>query len=455
MTYIPLLSLQICKKLKSFPCSLTPPQIASAEEENVALILDFLPPEFMQAQILSISEDELEQSLLPQERLESIQEICKNLDENLGIQKLLHYFLLQAIELNASDIHFHSLKECVEIKMRIDGELENFSTLDLEYFSLLSSFIKLECLLDIHERRKPQDGKFSASFKERDFDFRLSVIPTTKGESLVIRILYKNTKELTLQELGFDQKIQEALHSPNGLILVTGPTGSGKSTTLYSMLHALKDSRKKIITIEDPVEYDVPELIQIAINEKYGFGFAQALRSILRQDPDMIMVGETRDEETLSLLIRSSLTGHLVFSTLHTNDSLSTIQRLLDMRAKPYLIASLLHLIISQRLLPRLCPHCKIEVKDANLPSPYNNQTFYESTGCSQCSNKGTKGRVLIYEALLIDHKLRELIHHNASPQHFISHLKSKNFISLSQHALQTALQGKISLSKALSLQES
>lgn len=452
MNYLPLVPLEICKKLQSFPSSLTPPQIATLEDINIPLIQEFLPLEFSKAQILVISQEDFEQTISIQERIEDIEQICQCItqDEDLAIQKLLHYFLLQAIELGASDIHFHSLKEYIEVKFRLDGELRDFATLDSEYFLLLSSFIKLECFLDIHERRKPQDGKFSAQFKDKDFDFRISVIPTTKGESLVIRILYKDTKEQTLQELGFHAKLNEEISIPYGLILVTGPTGSGKSTTLYSMLHALKKSNKKIITIEDPVEYDVPELTQIAINEKYGFGFQEALRNILRHDPDMIMVGETRDEETLSLLIRSSLTGHLVFSTLHTNDSLSTIQRLLDMKAKPYLIASLLHLIISQRLLPRLCPHCKFPIQAQDLPKKYKDFIFYEAKGCPKCRNQGYQGRVLIYEYLIVDNKLRELIHHNASQSKLLLHLKEQNFCSLFESAMKKATKAEIALSVAL-----
>ncbi|RDU68145.1 type II/IV secretion system protein [Helicobacter cholecystus] len=456
MVYYPLLPLEICKKLKTFPCSLTPPQIATIEQFNIPFILDFLPQEFRNADIKLITQEKLDQILKSQERLENIEEICQCIaqDEDLAIQKLLYYFLSQAIELNASDIHFQTLQEYVDVKVRIDGDLREFSVLPLEYFSLLSSFIKLECLLDIHEIRKPQDGKFSTNFEGRDFDFRVSTIPTIKGESLVIRILYKDTKEKTLQELGFSHQIQQILHAPYGLILVTGPTGSGKSTTLYSMLHALKDSSKKIITIEDPVEYDVKELTQIAINEKYGFGFQEALRSILRQDPDMIMVGETRDEETLSLLIRASLTGHLVFSTLHTNDALSTIQRLSDMRAKPYLIASLLHLIISQRLLPKLCPHCKTSLRVSNLPDKYKDCTFYTSKGCNKCNHKGYSGRILIYESLIIDEKLRELIHNHAPREKFTSYLKEKQFQTLFDHALQKSLNGELCIKEALHFYE-
>lgn len=459
MKYISIAPLEICKKLKSFPCSITPPQIATTQEESVTLLLDFLPQDFSEAKIFLISLEVFEQIITPVQREEEIQEICNLIaqDENLAIQKLLHYFLAQAIKLNASDIHFHSLKNCIEIKMRIDGELREFATLSQEFFLPLSSFIKLECMLDIHEMRKPQDGKFSLIFEEREYDFRVSCIPTIKGESLVIRILYKDTKEKTLQELGFDKDLQNALSMPYGLILVTGPTGSGKSTTLYSMLHTLKDSRKKIITIEDPVEYDVAELVQIAINEKYGFGFQEALRSILRQDPDVIMVGETRDEETLSLLIRSSLTGHLVFSTLHTNDSLSTIERLLDMGAKSYLLSSLLHLIISQRLLPRLCPHCKCKITHPlkKLPLKYKDQIFYEAKGCEKCNNRGYQGRILIYETLFVDEHLRELIHQHASREKLLTQLKNKGFESLFENAMQKACRGELSLSQAIAfLQE-
>lgn len=450
----PLIPLELCEKLKTLISGLNPPIISTAKSENLALFIDLLPKDFKDYTILEISEQEFH-SLLQQAKLsESIHTLCDQIsqDEDLGIQKLLNFILEEVISKNASDIHFQSQEKNTQVKIRVDGMMQDFCTLPLEIFELLSSYVKLECLLDIHEKRKPQDGKFSRSFQKEYFDFRISCIPTTKGESIVLRILYKNTKELDFKSLGFLQDLKSYLDIPYGLIFVTGPTGSGKSTTLYSMLHSLKNSCKKIITLEDPVEFDVPELTQVSINEKYGFGFKEALRSILRQDPDIIMVGEIRDEETLSLAIRASLTGHLVLSTLHTNNALSSIERLLDMNAKPYLISSILHLIISQRLVPRLCPHCKSKTQAPKhlIPQKFWDFEFYTAKGCPKCNFKGYQGRVLIYEILSLNDEIKNLIHHNYSKEKIKNALQRENFTSIFENALLKASEGLVGIEEVL-----
>lgn len=450
----PHLPLEICQKLKTLISSLNPPTISTASPNHLTLFQDLLSKDLKDFEIQVITEQEFE-SLLQKAKLnESIHTLCEQIsqDEDLGIQKLLDFLLKNAIKKEASDIHFQSQEKNAEVKIRIDGDLQEFCTLPLEIFELLSSYLKLECLLDIHEKRKPQDGKFSKIFEKEQMDFRISCIPTTKGESIVIRILYKTTKELDFQSLGFLQDLRSYLDIPFGLIFVTGPTGSGKSTTLYSMLHSLKSSCKKIITLEDPVEYDVPELTQVSINEKYGFGFKEALRSVLRQDPDIIMVGEIRDEETLSLAIRASLTGHLVLSTLHTNNALSSIERLLDMNAKPYLISSILHLIISQRLVARLCPYCKCKTSTPKelIPKKFWDSEFYTAKGCPKCHFKGYQGRVLIYEILSLNERIQSLIHHNYSKEQIKNALQKENFTSIFENALLKASEGLISIEEVL-----
>lgn len=452
MNFRPLLSIEVCQKLQTFLSSINPPLIYTTVPENVVIFKDLLPNELKDAEVCQISEEEF--NLIIQEAIfnEKIHSICRQIshDENLAIQKLLHFILDESISKQASDIHFQSQEHHAQVKIRVDGIMLDFCALPLEIFELLSSYIKLECLLDIHEKRKPQDGKFSLG--KECFDFRVSCIPTTKGESIVIRILYKHIKALDFKSLGFTQELQRYLDFPFGLIYVTGPTGSGKSTTLYSMLHSLKDSCKKIITLEDPVEYDVAELTQVSINEKYGFGFKEALRSVLRQDPDIIMVGETRDEETLSLAIRASLTGHLVLSTLHTNDALSSIERLLDMNAKPYLISSILHLIISQRLVHKLCPHCKtkISVPKSLIPQKFWDCDFYSAKGCNQCQFRGHKGRILIYEILPLNQEIKSLIHQNSPKEKILEVLEKQGFISIFEDALHKASQGLIGFEEAL-----
>lgn len=454
MNFYPLVSIEISKKLKTLVSNLNPLTISTAQPQNLSLFLDFLPKEFQTFELQEITEQEFELAMQQAQLITQIHLLCNQIsqNENLGIEKLLDFILSKAITKQASDIHFQSQEKNTEVKIRIDGALQEFCILPLDNFELLSSYLKLECLLDIHEKRKPQDGKFSRFFAEDTFDFRVSCIPTTKGESIVIRILYKNTKDLDFQSLGFLQDLRSYLDIPFGLIFVTGPTGSGKSTTLYSMLHALKDSCKKIITLEDPVEYDVPELTQVSINEKYGFGFKEALRSVLRQDPDIIMVGEIRDEETLSLAIRSSLTGHLVLSTLHTNNALSSIERLLDMNAKPYLISSILHLIISQRLIRKLCPHCKTKIPTPKnlIPQKFWEYQFFGAAGCPKCNFKGYQGRILIYEILDVNEEIKNLIHHHYSKEKIIQVLQKQNFISIFENALLKAAQGLTSIEEVL-----
>lgn len=422
-------------------------KIATAHKPNIPLLQDLLHSSNLE--VIEISQEEFSHHLnlaLAKEKLESIL-LQINQDEDLAIQRLFDLILQEAIRYHASDLHIESSQDFAQIRIRIDSVMQELFSLSLEHFALLSSSLKLECSLDIHENRKPQDGRLARHFNGANYDLRFSSLPTAKGESLVIRILCKDHQDLNLHSLGFPKNLK--FDFPYGLIFITGPTGSGKSTTLYAMLESLKGIERKIITLEDPIEYDLSLLTQVAINEKYGFGFPQALRSILRQDPDIIMVGEIRDNESLSLAIRASLTGHLVLSTLHTNDALGTIDRLLDMQAKPYLISSLLHLIIAQRLARKLCPHCKIPHQHPPLdliPSRFHSCTFYQAKGCPKCHFKGYKGRILIFEYLHLSKECKKLISTQFCKEELKHLVQKEGFISLFEYGILQASKGQTSL---------
>lgn len=455
LTPIPTLSIQLYEKLQSFVFEENSKQIkiATCKIQNVEILKDFLTPSNKDILAVEILEEEFHYQLQKYKTQQTFEEICLQLaqDENLAIQKMLNFILQESIREQASDIHIESMKDDAQIRIRVDSIMQELFCLKEEYFSLLSSSLKLECSLDIHEKRKPQDGRFSRVFEGIFYDFRFSSLPTSKGESLVIRILCKNVQDFKLTSLGFPSDLNFNL--PNGLIFVTGPTGSGKSTTLYAMLEELKGVEKKIITLEDPIEYDLEQLTQVAICEKYGFGFKEALRFILRQDPDVIMVGEIRDQESLALAIQASLTGHLVISTLHTNDALSTLNRLFDMQAKPYLIATILHLIISQRLVRKLCPYCKTLSTHPPLdliPDHFRQHNFYQAKGCPKCHFKGYNGRILLYEILPISQKCKTLIASKAPKEDFMKLLKEERFLSLFEHGIQEAIKGHTSLEEVI-----
>lgn len=285
--------------------------------------------------------------------------------------RLLDFILLTCIEQKASDVHFESFikngESGARIRARIDGLLQEIFHFESYVLESLSSRLKLECELDITQTRQAQDGRFSRIFNDVVYDFRLSILPSFGGESIVIRILCKNAETITLQSLGFKSAhlalIAEQINANSGIVFLTGPTGSGKSTTLHAMLESIKSPQKKIITLEDPIEYHTELTTQVLIHDKYDFGFSKALRALLRHDPDILMIGEIRDKQSLDIALRASLTGHLVLSTLHANDSLSVVERLLDMGAQSYLLASSVRLVISQRLVRTLCESCKVSIE--------------------------------------------------------------------------------------------
>jgi type IV pilus assembly protein PilB len=336
--------------------------------------------------------------------------------------KLINLVILQAIQSRASDLHFEPFEEDYQVRQRVDGVLYIIATPPKHLALAVSSRLKVMANLDIAERRLPQDGRIQLSLGGKDIDLRISFLPTMFGESIVIRILDKSAVMISLDGLGLEKDqhdvIQDLIQRPNGIILVTGPTGSGKTTTLYACLNQLNDPQWKIITTEDPVEYQVNGIVQVNINEKVGLTFAKCLRSILRQDPDICMVGEIRDVETAALAIEASLTGHLVFSTLHTNDAPSTVTRMIDMDVEPFLLTSTIEAVIGQRLVRKLCMFCRegYDPSDEELRTlgltreKLDGKKVFRPRGCKECSHIGYKGRIGIYELMTLNDEVRDLI---------------------------------------------
>ncbi|RUM67747.1 MAG: general secretion pathway protein GspE [Sulfurospirillum sp.] len=363
---------------------------------------------------------ETAKSLMQQVKQEISSSDFKIENEQSAIMQLITQILKSSILHNASDIHIEPNEHDVSVRNRVDGVLREIFVLDIEVYNALASRIKILGNLDISEKRRSQDGRFSMQIGGHNYDFRLSTAPTLHGESIVMRVLDQDKILLKLEQLGMSEenlnKFQSLLNSPYGIVFVTGPTGSGKTTTLYAALNDIKDISNKIITIEDPIEYQLPLVQQMQTNDKIGYGFADVLRSVLRQDPDIIMIGETRDEETLSTAVGASLTGHLVFSTLHTNDAPSAITRMVQMGLPSYLIADSLVGVVTQRLVRKICNSCKKEHKpqivDIDKIKEYlpQNPTFYRGNGCSRCNFTGYAGRIMICEILSVDEEISNQI---------------------------------------------
>ena len=361
--------------------------------------------------------------------------------ENSGILKLIEIILKTSIQSRASDIHIEPTETNCIVRSRIDGMLSETFIFDKDIYPPMVSRMKLLSNMDIAERRRPQDGRFSAQILDKEYDFRISTLPILNGESIVLRILDKSKVIINLEDLGMHPdnfaKFKKSMKAPYGIILVTGPTGSGKTTTLYGALNDIKSVKTKIITVEDPVEYQLNMIQQVHVNEKAGLTFVSALRSILRQDPDVIMIGEIRDQETLRIAIQAALTGHLVFSTLHTNDAISALPRMIDMGIEPYLVSGALVCIEAQRLVRKLCPHCKQKITlsqkafdEVKKFIPENYQ-FYKSVGCPQCSQTGYLGREMISEILPISDHIASMVANGASKDELKSVAYEEGFIDM------------------------
>ena len=361
--------------------------------------------------------------------------------ENSGILKLIEIILKTSIQSRASDIHIEPTETNCIVRSRIDGMLSETFIFDKDIYPPMVSRMKLLSNMDIAERRRPQDGRFSAQILDKEYDFRISTLPILNGESIVLRILDQSKVIINLEDLGMHPdnfaKFKKSIKAPYGIILVTGPTGSGKTTTLYGALNDIKSVKTKIITVEDPVEYQLNMIQQVHVNEKAGLTFVSALRSILRQDPDVIMIGEIRDQETLRIAIQAALTGHLVFSTLHTNDAISALPRMIDMGIEPYLVSGALVCIEAQRLVRKLCPHCKQKITlsqkafDEVKKFVPENYQFYKSVGCPQCSQTGYLGREMISEILPISDHIASMVANGASKDELKSVAYEEGFIDM------------------------
>jgi len=380
----------------------------------------------------------------------------ENDNESPAVLKLIDIILKSAIYGGASDIHIEATEKSCVIRERVDGMLRQSFTFDKDIFNPLASRMKLLSNLDIAEKRKPQDGRFSATVSKKDFDFRVSTLPTIYGESIVLRILDKTKAMIKLEEAGMSKfcydRFAESIKVPYGIVLVTGPTGSGKTTTLYGALNAIRDVKDKIITVEDPVEYQMSGLQQVQVRANVGLSFAAALKSILRQDPDKIMIGEIRDQETLRIAIQAALTGHLVLSTLHTNDAISAVTRILDMGIEEYLVSGALVAIQAQRLVRKICKHCK---KETELPDTLlkdvvqylpENPTFYAGEGCKECGHSGYSGREMISEVLTISETFSRMIARSASKEEMTEQALKEGFINMFEDGVSKALEGKTTI---------
>lgn len=376
------------------------------------------------------------------------------------IIRLVNLIISEALRLRASDIHLEPFEDQVKLRYRVDGLLYEQTPPSKNLFPAMITRIKIMANLNIAERRLPQDGRIRIKLANREVDIRVSTIPTIYGESLVMRLLDQSFSLLDLKELGFESEtltqFKKNLQFINGIILVTGPTGSGKTTTLYSSLNLLNTAEKKILTIEDPVEYQISGINQMQVNDKIGFTFANGLRSILRQDPDIVMVGEMRDLETAQMGIQAALTGHLVFSTLHTNDSASTVARLLDMGIEDYLVASTLRCILAQRLVRRICPYCKKPYQPNRSElisigiSDVNNLTFYQGQGCQECNYTGYLGRIAIFELLNITPVIEKMITERSNASEIKNVACANGMMTLRDYGFKKVLSGVTTIDEVL-----
>ncbi len=380
--------------------------------------------------------------------------------------RLVNDILFRALQMRASDIHIHPYETRIQIRYRIDGILYDTLNLNRNVLPLVISRIKVMAGMDIAERRMPQDGRCSVRLGQREIDLRVSTVPTSYGERAVLRILDKSTGLLTLEELGFweeDRKrFDQLINRSHGVIFVTGPTGSGKSTTLYACLNRIDSKQKNIMTVEDPIEYQLEGISQMQVASKKGMTFVNALRHILRQDPDVIMVGEVRDEETASTAIQSSLTGHLVFSTLHTNDAAGAVSRLLDFNVEPYLVSSSLICVLAQRLLRRVCPNCKQpykptkhELTELGLIDRPKDTVFYVGAGCDRCFDTGYRGRIGIYELMTINEEIREMIYKKESAGAIKKKAIGSGMQTLRMDGARKALDGVTTIAEVLRVTQS
>jgi len=422
-------------------------EIAAYEhEEEEDSVLGLAEEDFQN--LVNVAVDQVEVVEEPREEISAM-------EVDAPIVRLVNGILIKAVKLGVSDIHIEPYEKSFRVRYRIDGVLRKAMGLPLKIRNAVISRIKIMAQLDIAERRLPQDGRIKMKIgRTKEMDFRVSVVPTLWGEKVVLRLLDKSSLQLDMTKLGFEEnqlrQFKAAIYRPYGMVLVTGPTGSGKTTTLYSALAELNKETDNIMTAEDPVEYNLPGINQVQMHEEIGLNFATALRAFLRQDPDIIMVGEIRDFETAEIAIKAALTGHLVLSTVHTNDAPSTVNRLLNMGIEPFLVASATNLILAQRLGRRICPKCKEEVKlppqallDVGVPEEdIPNIRLYKGRGCEYCLGTGYKGRIAFYEVMPVGEEIRELILVGASASEIKREAMRLGMMTLRQSAIMRMKEG-------------
>lgn len=432
-----------------------------AKSYNFALII----PSQMH-NILSYIDNKIQQSQVLDNYVENKTDITEQDADNVTIDapviKLCDSLLKEAVSRAASDIHIEPFNEKVRIRYRIDGKLNTMDEVPISMYPAILARFKIMADLNIAERRVPQDGKINLEIDNVKYDFRVSTLPTLYGEKLVIRIYNISYSSENLNALGFSQEegklIRDMITRPHGIILLTGPTGSGKSTTLYAFLRNLNKEDTNIITVEDPVENEIAGINQVQVNPKANLTFANALRSILRQDPNIIMIGEIRDEETADIATRAAITGHLVLSSIHTNDAAGVVTRLINMKIPRYLVADSLLAAISQRLVRKLCPKCKkehitteAEMKMLNLSEP---TTIYEATGCPYCNNTGYFGRTAVFEIMVVDEKVRDIIMNPGFTSEMLNEYLADHMVNLLSNAKKRVLRGETSIEEYEQLEE-
>ena len=463
--------------------------ILPIEEEKNSIVVAFSDPLDVEAKdflvrttnkeltILVALEEQIKEYLKKLEVEKGMRDVISKIRRNLNssdeeggsaILELIELIVKTSINMRSSDIHIEPSEHSCIIRNRVDGVLIRSFLFERDIYAPLASRVKLLAGLDIAEKRLPQDGRFNYKIENINYDFRVSTLPIVDGESIVIRILDSTKATISLSETGMSsenyQRFFRALKSSYGIVLVTGPTGSGKTTTLYGALNEIKSVKDKIITVEDPVEYQVDMIQQVNVNKKAGLDFANTLRAILRQDPDKIMIGEIRDQETLKIAIEAALTGHLVLSTLHTNNAISSITRMLDMGIEPYLLGGAIIAIQAQRLVRKICPKCKREIKvdtsslNPKVASllPEDEFTFYKGEGCSSCSFTGYLGREMICEVLEITDKMASMISANEPREKVLEEaINSYGFRSMLEVGLEKALKGVTTLDEVLRVTKS
>ena len=436
-------------------------EVVAGRPDEISDVIDRLygsGKESMEAIIEEADKDVYEIDSPDNQDIESL----KGMASEAPIIRLVNRLIYNAVEMHASDIHFEPFENRFVIRYRIDGVLHEIEAPPLRLQAAIISRVKILAKLDIAERRLPQDGGIKLKIADKEIDFRVSTVPTLYGESLVLRILDRGNLQLDLRKIGFPEEIyhkyEELIRQPYGMILVTGPTGSGKTSTLYTTLAMINSSEKKVITLEDPVEYQLAGVNQIQVKPKIGLTFLSGLRSIVRQDPDIILVGEIRDKETAEIAIQSALTGHLLFSTLHTNDSVGALSRLMDMGVENFLLSSTLLGVMAQRLVRVICPDCRRQVQPEKRlvemmqlsDEQLSQTTFYEGTGCESCHYTGFKGRTAIFEFLSINEDIRKALTDSKSADEIKTIARASGLKSLRQDGWQKVMDGITTISEVL-----